>query len=307
MSQLFGRVYRLEIGDEGETLLLDGFDPGRFGGGVASQPAQIRFRVAHNITGYQSIAEITVYGLSYASRLKAYTRYDRVRLTAGFADRHGEIFSGTVYNVGIGRDGPDSFITLLCTAGGRAYDFAFMNQAFGPNTPVRELIEAAARQMGIPTTYVGDMGDLGRTQGGMTISQTARSFLRRMGQTFRFTWHIENDELVISNDDSMRDMQHRYSAETGMIGSPQIHERGLDVRVLMDATLKPLDEVIVENATGDLAFGSRVLTYQGTIGIGRYVARSVVHSGDFYGDDWSTVIECFNPREPSVRRPGDPE
>ena len=40
--------------------------------------------MAHNITGYQSIAEITVYGLNAESRRKAYERYSRVRLTAGY-------------------------------------------------------------------------------------------------------------------------------------------------------------------------------------------------------------------------------
>lgn len=303
-GELFDRVYRLEIGDEGETLTIDGFGPDLLGreivaiGGASMAPAQIRFRVANNIASTQSVAEITVYGLGYASRMKAYTRYDKVRLYAGYRSRHDLIFAGTLYNVGIGKEGPENYITLLCTTMGREFDSAFLNRAFGVNTPQKELIQAAADEMGLPVEFVGDFDELPKTLGGRTISMPPKLLLSEMARNVGFTWHVENGRIIAARYGATRNVEHRFSAETGMIGSPVIHERGLDLRVVMAPSVRPLDEVMVENYTGDLAFAGRVVRYQGTIGIGRYEAHAVIHTGDFYGDNWATTIACFRPRMP---------
>lgn len=303
-GQLFGRVYRLEIGDEGETLTIDGFGPDRLSkeiyavGGSSMAPAQIRFRVANTISSNYAVAEITVYGLGYASRMKAYTRYDKVRLYAGYRSRHGLIFAGTIYNVGIGKEGPDNYITLLCTTTGREFDSAFLNRAFGVGTPQKEIIQAAADSMGLPVEFVGDFDALPRTIGGRTTSMPPKLLLTQMAYTYGFTWHVEDGRIIAAINGATRNIEHRFSAETGMVGSPVIHERGLDVRVLMAPNVRPLDEVVIENATGDLAFASRVVRYQGTIGIGRYDAHAVIHTGDYHGDNWATTIVCFRPRTP---------
>lgn len=301
MTALFGRVYRLEVGDDGDTLTVDGFEPARMG----RAPAQIRFRVAHNITGYQSIAEIAVFGLGRGTRQRVYEKYDRVRLVAGYQGRHGEIFNGTIYNVSIGRDGPETYVTLLCSSGSRAYEMAYMNRTFGPGTPLKEMIQAAGESMEIAVEFIGNFDDIPATLRNRAFAQTARSMLRQLSMQNEFAWMIENGRLVVMRDRATRDVEHRYSAGTGLIGSPQIHERGLDVRVLMDTTVRPLDRVVVENLTGDLSFGAgHFLRYEDTLGAGEYTAHGVVHSGDFYGDDWSTFIEAFDIRAPFFRRAG---
>lgn len=291
MSMIFGRVFVLEVGDQGETLTIDGF---------SGNPAQISFRVETFINSPQSLATITVFGLSAESRRKLYERYKQVRLVAGYRESFAQVFNGKIYNVSIGRDGAEVFVTLYARSMGEKWETAYVNQAWGNNTSPKEVITSVAATFGNPVELVGDFDSFPRLMYGETISTGSKEVMRQLARRYDFTWTVDADgTMVVARTGAVRrpDIIRRISADTGMIGSPLIKERGLDVTSTMRVDIRPNDQVEVENATSELGFANlRGARFPDTIGAGLYKAIGVTHSGDFHDGDWTTLVECLSPR-----------
>jgi len=299
MSEIWDRVFKLEVGDSGQLLTVDGF---------GEEPAQIRFRVGMHADSYLQVAEISIYGLSAENRRLLYERYTDVRLTAGYRNRFAQIFTGTIYNVSIGRDGPEVYNTLYCRSVGNVWANASVNKSWGNSTPAREIISDVALTFGYPVQFIGNFDDLPRAINGMTISEDSKAAMRSLARNYSFTWTIENNQMIIARLGEGRpgaDSIFRISADSGMVGSPRIRERGIDVTLKMNPAIRPQDTVEVENATGELVFNNpNAATFPDTIGVGRYLVRGVSHVGDYYGDMWDTILEGWNPRVGKLPRTG---
>lgn len=297
--QIWDRVYELKVGDAAQILTVDGF---------GAEPAQIRFRIGMHAYSFLQTAEITVYGLSAENRRLLYERYTDVRLTAGYRNRYAQIFTGTIYNKTIGRDGAEVYVTLYCRAAGDAWASASVNQSWGNSTPAKEIIEDVAATFGYPIEFIGDFDDLPRAINGMTISQDSKAAMRSLSRNYSFTWSIENNQMIITRLGAGRvaaDSIFRISAESGMVGSPRIRERGIDVTLKMNPAIRPQDTIEVENATGELVFNNpNASFFQDTLGVGRYQVFGVSHVGDYNGDMWDTIIEGINPRVGQLPRTG---
>ncbi|GAA0581467.1 baseplate hub protein [Halomonas salifodinae] len=293
MSPILDRVYHLSVGDNSETLELDGF---------VGDPARVQFRIDRGYGSYDSHALITVFGLGRQSRQKIYERYDRVRFTAGYRDSWGQLFSGTIYNVSIGRDGPETFVTLFCRASGVNWDNAQVVKTFGAGTNMLEVVTEVAESFGLPVEFVGDFSDLPTLASSMPVQQSANTFLATEAKNFGFTWTIDGGRLTIFRDGAKRETMHSTSALTGMVGTPIITQWGIEVTTRLMNQVQILDQIEVRNETGQLNFANPNAIHRAdTIGAGIYRISGLTHDGDLYGDNWSTTLQGLNPRTTTTR------
>lgn len=295
MPLLFDRVYRLEVGGEGETLTIDG---GAGSDDRITDPARIQFRVTQGASAYVTRAQVAVYGLSRETRQKAYERYTRLKLTAGFRDNYGQIFSGDIYNSEILRDGPENIIAFYCRATGLAWTETNVVKTFGAGTPMFDVVREAAQTYGVEVEFVGDFSDLPTLASSMPVSMGTGRFMQALARNFGFTYQYEPSRFVIYRDTAIRETLHTTSATTGMVGTPLIRERGIDVTLKMNPNIRLRDQIEVTNLTGQLVYNNPdAVRFEDSIGTGRYVTQAFAHIGDFYGDQWDTQIEGLNPRE----------
>ncbi|MBB3231060.1 baseplate hub protein [Halomonas stenophila] len=293
MSLIWGRVYKLEVGDDAEKLVVDGFAP---------DPAQIQFRIDRGYGGFDSLAQIVVYGLSRESRQKVYERFDTVRFAAGYRDNWGQLFAGTIYNVSIGRDGPDTFVTLFCRASGANWDDAQVVRTFGRGAHMSEVITAVAESFELPVELVGDFSDLPTLASSLPVQQSANSWLAGAAKDFDFTWTIDSGRVIISRDGAERKTVHSTSALTGLIGTPIITQYGAEVTTAMMPEVQMLDQIEVTNQTSQFNFSNpNSVSRPDTIGTRRYRIHGITHDGDLYSDNWSTTLQCLNPRTTTLR------
>lgn len=289
MSEIWDRVYTLEVGDQAELLRVDG---------TRGSPANIRFVVTQHADALTSLAEITVYGLAPETRERFYKEYTRVKLEAGFRNNSALIFEGTIYNVAIGRQGANTFVTLYCRSIGSEWESAHVNQSWGGSTPAKEVIRGVAESFGYPVEFVGDFDGLPPFTDGATISNSSKAVLQSLARRFSFSWSVKNFRVTLVKLGAAREgaeSLYRIAADTGMKGSPQIRERGVDVTVAMNPDISPYDRFIVENATAELTFNNPTsIRYPNTIGRGEYVARGVQHIGEFETGQWDTILEGWN-------------
>jgi hypothetical protein len=149
----------------------------------------------------------------------------------------------------------------------------------------RDLVEAAARAL------VGDTGLVIGDIAAQMVGQEWDALLSDIateGPAGRvldgllpadWTWTVLDEALVlVPPDGAVGERVLVVSPETGLVGSPKPvrssgrarAERGLEVRMLLDATLRPGQRI-------DL----RARDYAGV-----YVVREVTHQGDTHGGDW---------------------
>lgn len=293
MPDYFGRVYKLEVGNAGEVLTIDGFPAA---GNEA--PAQVQFTVTQTPQAHRSYAEITVFGLKKSTRERAYNEFELVTLQAGYQNRYGTIFKGQIENIEIGRDGADSFIKLFCQSATQEWPDAFVGKSWGENTPAIDIIRDVAGTFGLPVEIVGEFGNLPKAILGRTLLSSGRSAMNELARNYQFSWFIENERMIVIKDGAEREGQERpkYSPMMGLIGTPQVTQIGVDVNVLMDPVIRPGNLFDVESETGELTFnGVYYQTFPRTLGTGTFQAVSMVHEGDFYGDTWQTSIEGVRP------------
>lgn len=284
--QYFGRVYKLEVGT-GDTLrTYDGFPaPGR-------NPAQIQFRIDQSPNATHALAEITLFGLSRESRQSIYREFDVVRLTAGYGDGYGVIFEGNINNVAIGRDGPESMVKLFCQSGADVWGAAYINRSFGPNTPQVDIIRAVAETFGRSVEFVGDLSVLPRAIKGRTLSQDSKSAMDQLARSFGFSWLVSGSKTVVLKDGATWPgaKPFAYSAATGLVGSPEITDKGVDITVLLNPFVRPWDRFQLEAVTGEAAYAGIYTQTRALIPRGEFQVVDLVHEGDFYGGKWATKI-----------------
>lgn len=291
MTQLFGRVYELEIGTgDGLIRRFDGFPS------EEDDPLNIRFVVDQTPNAERSYAEITVFGLNRESRSSIYEQFTTVTLKAGYGDYYGAIFNGTIENIEIGRDGTDVYLKMFCQSGAETWESARISQSFGPNTPQKEIIQAVAQTFGFPVEFVGDFSTLPRALKGRTLDRDSKSAMRQLSDSFEFDWFVSNGQMLIVKDGAQRPsaVPYRYSPATGLIGSPEITQKGVDIEVLLNGLIRPYDLYTVESETAALTFNGiyyRRQEFPKTNGEGTNQVLSLVHEGEFYGDTWQTSIE----------------
>lgn len=292
MSLYFGRVYELTIGTgDGFVRTFDGFRTDE------NEPLQITFSIDQTPSSHRAYGEITVYGLNRKSRKQIYERFTEVSLAAGYRDFYANIFTGQIENVEIGRSGADTFVKLFCQTSVERWADADVFREFGANTPQLDIIRFVAESFGLPVDFIGDFSDLPRALKGKTVDKDAKYWLNEAGRDFGFTWIIEaNGRLTITRDNASRpdSVTYRYTPATGLIGSPEITQQGVNIEVLMNPLIRTSDLYTVESETGQLSFNGvyyQRQTFPKTNGESTNRVISLRHEGDFYGDTWQTSIE----------------
>lgn len=293
-GKAFGRSYRLTLfgaDDRKETLV---YEP----------PMQIRFNCSirpGNSSG--SSAEVTLYGISRTTRENIFDKFDSLQLEAGYGGQMGLIFSGEIMNIEKGREGTDQYIQFFARPAGRKFVQATISKTWGDNTPQAEIIRDVAATFSMPVEMVGDFSELPRAIKGRTFSTKSTSAMRELADLNEFNWYLGANRVMVikkakSTDSPQRrsGTPHIISAQTGMVGSPQLLTEKLEVSSLINAAIIPGDAVEIIAETYNFAF-SDVYRRKYQIQNGAtYEVLSVGHVGDFYGDTWQTSVVANRPR-----------
>lgn len=289
MTKYFGRAYELAIRNSaGGVRVFDGIPT------AENSPLQITFTVDQTPSSRRAYAEITIYGLNRKSRESVYEQFAQVTLKAGYQNAVGTIFEGNIENIEIGRQGSDTFVKLFCQAASGAFANIDISRSFGENTPQKEIIQAVAETFGLSVRFIGDFDSLPRALKGRSIDGPSQFILDSLSRSFAFDWFALNGEMLIVKEGSgFTAPPYRYKPTNGLIGTPEITEIGVDIKVLMNPFIRPYDQYTVESETGQLTFNAiyyKRREFPKTNGTGTNRVLSLVHEGDFYGDTWTTTL-----------------
>ncbi|BDD51998.1 MULTISPECIES: phage protein [Enterobacteriaceae] len=290
MTKLFGRKYSLTVTSvDGEELVI-------------VPPMQVQFQVTNMPQDQVSTATITVFGVSakYRQLIQHYDtsekHYGSVRLEAGYDESVGEVFSGQIQSVEVGREGVNVYLRLKCLLA--IWSDATIGKTWGNKTQASEILHDVARSFYYPVEMVGDFSDLPTFNYGHTLAHSSsRDFLNKMKAAWGYEWLLDHNRVVIIRNGASRPITHQLSASNGMEGVPKWNQQDMEVDVRLNTIIQPGDRVHITsdfwtiNYTGTQQKEFQALAMAHTTS-GSFRVLSTSHQGDYWNNDWKTTIRC---------------
>lgn len=289
-TQQYGRVCTLLVSNkQGQALDLSAL--------------RIKFKVKKTGVMTPNVADIIVYNVEANTQKLIQNEFTSVILQAGYVGNYGLVFKGNIKQVITGRESAtDTFLNLNCGDGDQAYNFATVNQTIKKGSVPQAQLNAALTAMsgmGVSQGYTGTLPPIALPRG-KVIYGNARDHLKKLADTYGFTWSVQDGNLVfLSQGTYLPNQAVVLTSKTGMIGTPQQTTEGIDVKCLLNPNLKVHGRVQLDNASiakMKINFwepGSAANTPSPIDRDGYYYALVVEHSGDTRGTDWYSNLRLL--------------
>lgn len=274
MSQ-FGREYEITIYNAKKTKLLQ------------TSRLRIAFKVKKTLSSDPNKAEIKIYGLSETTRNNLRQGFNRVILSAGYADNQGVIFDGQTTKTDVTRNRADVITQLTAGDGALGIKGGTLSLSFKAGTSIKAVLEEATKSM--PDVKAGILKGLDNKvvpKGGYSYGGTTYLFLNSLGKSFDFTWSIQDGLLETVGIDPSKagatvddtgKTAYVFNSGSGLVGLPQLQDNGqIKFKALLNPRTKPGRIVRVETASA--------------LGNGFYKVSEVSYTGDIRGPAWYVEI-----------------
>jgi len=259
------------------------------------------FEILHDFGGYTSYADVALYNISTDTANKAFTRGTVMSFRGGYADSIDTLFTGTINNVLRERVGPDTITRLICRGGKLVDDQTQINETLGKNAKVTELIRSCVTAMGYPIVMDdAQFADIDPYAFGYALSGDPRVYMDELAQAHNFDYVIENERMVVVRKGYSRQGEVQVVSQfTGMEGIPEITEVGVDVTVRLNPKLHIGGMYRIESDLATFNFSNLYFVdIPKSAGVGEYKIFRLTHTGDTWGDAWSTKITGYKELTP---------
>lgn len=257
---------------------------------------KVLFSVIQDFGAFNSFADISIFNLSTNTINKFLKRDMMISLRAGYADSIDYIFKGQIRNVFPERQGPDVLTRVI--AASNYNPNVTVSQTIGKNCSIVEIIKACAAAMSYPLVMKEeDFQGVSLYPRGYVLHGDPKVYLDSLARVHNFSWIIESGRLVVVHNAYYRESDpYVVSVENGMEGIPEVTEIGCDVTIRLSPKLKIGGLIDVRSNYSTFNFSN--LYYQDIpehAGKGIYKIFKIQHSGDSWGDEWSTRITGIRP------------
>lgn len=272
--------------------------------GLDLSQLRIKFTVKRSDTMTPNVADIRVYNLEEQTALRIRKEFTQVTLQAGYQGNYGVIFQGNIKQVIVGRESAtDTFIDIIAGDGDRAYNFAVVVKSIAKGSTQSDQVQASIDAMATKGVTAGNLGTLPPTQlpRGKVMFGNARNYLRDAAQTTDNSWSIQNEKVVfVPKSSYLKGERVVLTSDTGMIGTPQQTNEGVNVKCLLNPNIKIGGQVQIDNASIQ-AFKINLSQPNSAANIpapltadGVYYVLVAEHTGDTRGVEWYTSLICLN-------------
>lgn len=266
----------------------------------AWEPLQIEFEVRQSIGPAGAIggfwfADISIYNLNDPTTNILLTQGMGVQLEAGFqAGIFGTIFEGTLFQATWERiDGITTKLTLHCIVGivETTNNFISLNSAAGltQRQMVARMAQGAAYPLDDSNVNLPDVTT--NSRGEVYFNQPDKYFLQVAIETQANFWISNMAVNIRALVDAETVPVLQVSPETGLIGTPQQTQDGVELKILLNANALLRTKVQLSPNTAI----NQLVRQQGTFPTildqkGTYSIAAITHRGNSRGNEWFTYL-----------------
>jgi len=273
--------------------------------GVDLSELRCKFVVKRSDTLTPNVADIRVFNVTKELALQISREYKKVTLQAGYEGNFGVIFQGNIKQVIIGREsGTDTFVDIIAGDGDFAYNFAVVNASLAAGSTLQDQAQVAVASMapkGVTQGFQGDFPSESLPRG-KVLYGNARNYLKVVAETSDKTVSIQDEKVVyISKTSYLPGEAVLLSDATGLIGTPQQTNEGLNVKSLLNPMIKiggrvKIDSrVVIERQKINFSVPgspSNIPMPLSTDGV--YYVMVVEYQGDTRGTEWYSSMLCLS-------------
>lgn len=282
---------------------------GSGGVGLSIKDLRVQFEVEKTVESAPNEAKIRIFNLTPENEEKIKEEFDEVILNAGYKDNIGMIFRGNIQHVYRYREKTDTITEIVASDGDKDYRLATINTTFAAGSTNLDIIDAAIDSFqGVGDTNRGTIAVPAKVYlRGKVVTSNSRAALDNVSKECGINWSIQNGELdMIGVDDFLPDVVV-INKDTGMLGSPTVTDKGIEVRCLMNNLLrvngrveldrssineKPKGKGADKNGEG----GKRQTQPDGSKredATGLYKILNLKHKGDNRAPEWVSTSVCL--------------
>lgn len=277
--------------------------------GLDLSALRIKFSVKRSTTMTPNTADIRVYNVSDQTAQFIKTTYSpslssgfiasnrgRVILQAGYVGNFGVIFQGNIKQIILGRENAtETYVDIIAGDGDRAYNYAVVNKTLAAGSSQMDQVSAALTPMnakGVTQGYV-QLNSFTRLPRAKVMYGNSINYLRNVGQATNQDFSIQDEAVTfVSLTSFLPGTVVVLNSNTGMIGTPQQTDEGINVRCLINPLLKIGGRIQLNNSSiqglkinlNATNTSVKVPTPFNTDGV--YFILVVEHIGDTRGLDW---------------------
>lgn len=264
------------------------------------------FKTKQSIETAASVCTLEVYNMNAATEGEIIKEGFQISIEAGYDEgQYGEIFTGDIVQVIRNREnGVDYKLEIIALRGTVLFDYNHVRCAIAAGSEPRDVINSIGKNSKLAID-VGDVSENLSDQKlprGKVLFGTPTKYLRdiTVGNN-AYYWAGDDGKLTIKKaaDEIPADQCLELTPNTGLVGTPQYGDDGIHIKMLMDPRVKPYTLIKIDNelirrqlinldVTGK---GNNQMPQQNQFDQdGEYQVYSVSHTGDTYGDDWTTDV-----------------
>ena len=223
---------------------------GKAGSGLMIENLRVQFEVAKTIEAAPNIAIIRIFNLHPDHEAKIKNEFDEVLLNAGYEGAMRLVFRGNIKHVYRYREKNDYITEIEAGDGDKDFNKAVMNETLAAGTTTSQLVDRAVGSFrGVGGTGKGhvQVHDLARLRG-KVISGNTRDVLNDVARESGANWSIQDGQLVIvSANDVLPGQAIVIRADTCMLGAPEINDKGIAVKCLLNPALRVNGAIKLDN------------------------------------------------------------
>ncbi len=248
-----------------------------------SQGFRIRFSTQKTMSLSPNFGTISIYNVNEKSRAYFERTSNLITLDVGYGTTAKRIFKG---NVGRGRTvkvGADYVTTIEAQDGLYAIQNSKIDQSFNPgitkNAAITTLADAVAAIPGMSKGQIFGLPNDGYNQG-VVLSGNAMDKLKEVCDGENLNFFIDEHRVyILPIGVALENPPIKVSKDTGMVGIPERGNGRLSLRMLLNPDISLLQTIELKSKFVN----------------GIFVVNQVTNSGDTFGQEWYSNIECGYP------------
>ncbi|HEV7258926.1 MAG TPA: hypothetical protein VGN82_14190 [Bosea sp. (in: a-proteobacteria)] len=273
----WGRVAEVTVSGKAGTLTV--------------RELKIDFSVSKGIGSKQNTATIAVWNLTKSHRKQLGEEFDTIELKVGYkSGALSTIFKGSIRDVTHTKDTADVKSEMECGDGDEAFSKGAVSKTFPAGTKPKQIVDYLAGEMpGATKGETKGIDDLPAYKRPVSLFGWSWSEMDKIGREHGFYWSIQNGQIEAVKNDQTLQGTTIVSSETGMIGIPEITDKGVKIKALLNPNIAPGRQIDVRSDFLDEESGrDKRKTDEGG---GIFRVSDVTFSGTNEGQDWYVEAE----------------
>jgi hypothetical protein len=234
--------------------------------------------------------ECTIYNLTQDTK-NAITAGAKIELFAGYDDNFKLVSIGDIKNVKNPSGATDQPTSIYWGDGIGSYLEAKFVKSFREGVSVADVFSELTSSFGLAVKSVTDELK-GQLNGTLSIDGKSKDLLNGLTRDYGLEWSIQDDEVrVVVKGEPIDNEAIVISAATGLVGTPEVTNRGVNFEVQLNPDLRPSKLVRIEAASYVInAANNEVKNIRDDGGDGLYICETVRFLGDNHGGPFSAKV-----------------